>query len=230
MSRRSIYLLLPALCMASWAGSAFAYDTYDEPFSPGSSTLLELGRYQTDFDYPTGEHEAHVGRYGIGYNEAVADDFVLNLHGGYLTLDVDDDSVASLQGFTGRYLGLSARYESSTGDYLNFSAEGSYTWHDVTGPSFVEQSEIVWYETWAAAGPVLRYGPWRFSGGVYYQDIEGNETDSGPPVSQERNFSAGKQAGGYLGFAFYIDQTGSIGVYATAGARQGINVVFKREF
>ncbi len=152
------------------------------------------------------------------------------MHGGYLTLDVDDDPVASLQDYTGRYLGLGARYESSTGDYLNFSAEASFTWHDVTGSSFVDQSEIVWYETWVAAGPVLRYGPWRFCGGAYFQNIDGNETDDGPPVSQVRNFSAGHQASGYLGLAFYMDRTGSIGIYATAGARQGINVVFRREF
>ncbi len=71
-------VLLRCLCIGAsfaCATSAFASDMYDDPFSPGSSTLLELGRYQTDFDYPTGEHEAHVGRYGIGYNEAVADDF-----------------------------------------------------------------------------------------------------------------------------------------------------------
>ncbi|HEV7163933.1 MAG TPA: hypothetical protein VGO35_00910 [Gammaproteobacteria bacterium] len=224
MSPRLLYLLLPAFFMA---GPAFAYD---DPYALGGSTLLELGRFQTDFDYPDGEHRAHVGRYGIGYNEPVAPDFDLNLHGGYLTLGVDGDPVASLQDYTGRYLGLGARYESSTGDYLNFSVQGDYTWHDVTGSSFVRQSEIVWYEAWVTAGPVLNYGPWRVMGGAYYQNIAGNQTDSGPPASQYRTFSAGSQAGVYLGFALYTDQTGSIAIYGMAGARQGINVVFKREF
>lgn len=224
MFPRAIYLLLPAVCMA---GPAFAYD---DPYSPGGSTLLELGRYQTDFDYPSGLHRAHVGRYGVGYNEPVAPDFNFNLHGGYLTLDVDSDPVASLQDYTGRYLGLGARYESSSGDYLNFSVEGDYTWHDVTGSSSVQQSEIVWYEAWVAAGPVLRTGPWRLTGGAYYQNIDGNETDSGPPVNQYRTFTAGRQAGAYVGVAFYTDETGSIGIYATAGARQSVSVVFKRQF
>jgi len=226
-SMRRALLILSCLS-ALWASSACAYD--DGPYSPGGSTLLELGRFQTDLDYPTGERRAHVGRYGLGYYEPVGNDFDLNLHGGYLTLDVDNDPVASLQDYTGRYLGIGARYESTEADYLNFSLQADYTWHDVTGSSDVQQSEIVWYEALVTAGPELRYGPWRLSGGAFYQDIQGNETDNGPPVSQYRTFSAGSQAGGYLGFAFYVDQTGSIGVYATAGARQGINVVFKREF
>ena len=225
---RRALLILSSLSAALWAGTACAYD--DSPFSPGGSTFLELGRYQTNFDYPDGDHAAHVGRYGVAFNEPVANDFSLNLHGGYLTLDVDGDPVASLQDYTGRYLGLGARYESTGADYLNFAVQADYTWHDVNGSSSVLQSEIIWYAAMVSAGPVLRYGPWRLSGGAYYQNIQGNETDSGPPTSQYRTFEAGSQVGGYLGFAYYMDPTGSIGIYATAGARRGINVVFKRDF
>ena len=219
--------LCGVLCFA-WAGCSYAYD--DSPFSPGGSTLLELGHYQTDFQYPSGSKLAHVGRYGLGFYQPVSGAVDFDLHGGYATLDVDSDPVASLQDFTGRYLGLGARYASSEGDHLNFSAEGSYTWYDLTGSSFVQQSEIIWYESWLAAGPVLSSGPWRLAGGAYYQNFQGNETDNGPPTSQYRTFSAGRQAGGYLGFDYYVDRTGSVGIYATAGARHGVNIVFKREF
>jgi len=225
---RRALLILSYLSAVLWAGAAWAYD--DSPFSPGGSTFLELGRYQTNFDYPDGDHMAHVGRYGVAFSEPVANDFNLMLHGGYLTLDVDGDPVASLQDYTGRYLGLGARYESTEADHLNFSVQADYTWHDVNGSSFVLQSEIIWYAALVSAGPVLRYGPWRVSGGAYYQDIQGNETDTGPPANQYRTFSAGSQAGGYFGFSYYVDTTGSLGVYATAGARRGINVVFKRDF
>lgn len=225
--RRALSLLL-IVCAASWAGGALADDT--SPFSPGGSTLLELGRYQTDFDYPGGDKRIHVGRYGVGFNQPMSDSAFFDLHGGYITLDVDGDPVASLQDYTGRYLGLGVRFLSRQGDYLNFSFDGSYTWHDLNGSSFVQTSEIIWYETWAAAGPVLSYGPWRLAAGGYYQDIDGNETDHGPPVDQYRTFGAGGHYGGYAGFSFYLDRTGSIGVYATGGARHGVNVVFKREF
>ena len=73
--------LLAALCALLWAGSAFAYD--DSPFSPGGSTLLELGRYQTDLHYPTGDKRGHVGRYGLGFNQPVSDVVAFELHGGY---------------------------------------------------------------------------------------------------------------------------------------------------
>ena len=227
MKLSGVQRLCVFLCVM-WAGCAYAYD--DSPFSPGGSTLLELGRYQTDFDYPTGNKRAHVGRYGLGFNQPVSDVVQFDLHGGYLTLDVDNDPVASLQDYTGRYLGLGLRFRSQQGDYLNFSVDGSYTWHDLNGSSFVQTSEIVWYGGWVAAGPVLRYGPWRLVAGGYYQSIDGNETDHGPPVDQYRTFGTGGHYGGYLGFSYYLDRTGSIGIHATGGARQGVNVVFEREF
>lgn len=224
---RHLYLLA-ALCATLWAGPAFADD--QSPFSPGGSTQLELGHYQTDFHYPSGNKLAHVGRYGLGFNQPLSDALYFDLHGGYATLSVDSDPVTSLQDYTGRYLGLGARYASSEDNFLNFSAEGSYTWYDLTGSSLVQQSEIIWYESWLAAGPVLSAGRWRLAGGAFYQDFQGNETDSGPPTSQYRTFSAGRQAGGYLGFSYYVDRSGSVGIYATAGARHGVNIVFKREF
>lgn len=211
----------------AWAGTAWADD--DSPFMAGGSTSLDLGRYSTALSYPNGDHEAHVDRYGLTFAEPVGDDFHFMLVGGYLTLDVDGDPIASSQDYTGRFLGLMGRYESTEGDYFNFSAALGYTWHDVDGADSLAPSEIQWYETWADAGPVIRAGPWRFVAGGYYQSLDGSETDGGA-ANQYRRFSAGSPAGAYLGVAYYVDRTGSLGIYATSGARHGVTLIFKREF
>ena len=210
-----------------WSATARAYD--DSPFAAGGSTSLELGRYSTAFSYPNGDHEAHVGRYGLAFAEPAAQDFHFMLLGGYLTLDVDGDPIASSHDYTGRYLGLMGRYDSTEGDYLNFSAALGYTWHDLNGGSSFAPSEIQWYETWAEAGPVLRTGPWRFVAGGYFQSLDGNETDGGA-ADQFRRFTAASPAGAYGGVVYYLDRTGSVGIYATSGARHGVSLVFKREF
>jgi hypothetical protein len=198
--------------------------------SPGGSTYLELGRYDTSFKYSDGDHAAVVGRYGVAFSQPIADDFDFELHGGYLTLDVDGEpSALQMNSSGGRYLGLMGRYEDSQGDYLNFSAEAAYTWYDVNSSGYqATPSESVWYESWGAAGPVFRYDRWRLSLGVYYQNFSGTETDANP--HRVLDFSASRGAGAYAGISFYIDPTGSIGLYATTGARHGVNLVFRREF
>lgn len=217
--------LLLAAC--GWAGAAAAYD--DSPFMAGGSTALELGHYSTAFSYPNGDHQAHVDRYGLSFAEPVGDDFRFMLVGGYLALSVDGDPIASAQDYSGRYLGLMGRYESTEGDYLNFSAAAGYTWHDVDGANSFAPSEIQWYETWVEAGPVLSAGPWRFAAGGYFQSFDGSETDGGA-ANQFRRFTAGSPAGAYAGIVYYLDRTGSVGLYAMSGARQGVTLVFRREF
>ncbi|HEX4300664.1 MAG TPA: hypothetical protein VH327_07320, partial [Gammaproteobacteria bacterium] len=167
-------LILVLLCAAATA--ARADDLYD-----GASTYLDLGAFDTAWTYPDGEHTAQVGRYGIAFSTPLGGDVSAELHGGYATLDVDGEPQPQPVEFTGRYLGLMARYEGTDGDYFNLSAELAYTWHDVNGGNFnVQPSEMVWYETWAAFGPVLRYERWRLSFGAYLQNLRGNETDDQP--------------------------------------------------
>ena len=223
MRRVSLFLLLVGA--APWAGTALAYD---DPFSPGGSTLLDLGRYRTPLEYGGIDHTAHVGRYGVGFLQPVGPEVDFSLQGGYLTLDVDGEPLPQPLDFTGRYLGLGLRYESTEGDYLNWAAETSYTWHGVDASGVNTQANITWYESWVAAGPVLRWQRWRLSLGGYWQRFDGTEDDGG--LAAQLDFNAGRSVGAYLGIAYYMDQTGSIGIYATSGARQGVKLVFKREF
>ena len=197
----------------------------DDYYSPGGSTYLELSRYGTSLKYPAGDQGAHIGHYGIAYSEPLGGDVIAELHAGYATLDLDN----AAPGFTGRYLGTMVRYEGSSGDYFNLSGEFAYTWHDVNGNTFqAPQAEIVWYETWFAFGPVLRYDRWRLGFGAYYQDIEGKETDTQP--SQVLDFQAVRSVGAYSGITFYIDPSYSLGLYFSGGARDGVQLVFRMEF
>src|SRR6185312_4521839 len=193
------------------------------------STFLDLGVFDTPLSYADGDHKAQVGQYGVAFSTPLGGDVSAELHGGYGTLQVDDEPQPTPFDFTGRYLGVMARYEGTEGDYFNFSAELGYTWNDVDGNSFATQpSEIVWYETWAAVGPVLRYDRWRLSFGAYLQHLQGNETDDQP--ARELDFHSRRSVGGYAGIAFYMDHENSIRLYATGGARQGLQLVFRRDF
>lgn len=218
-------LSLTALAAGLWAGAAQA----DLPYAAGGATTFDLGRYETQFQFPLGDEQAHVGRYGVSFSQPVADDVYFLLHGGYLTLDLDSDPVTAPLDYSGRYLGLGGRYQGSRGDYLNFMGELTYTWHDVTGNGLNQQSEVIWYETRLAAGPVLRYGPWRLMAGGYWRRFSGDETDSGT-VIRHLDLSQASSAGAYLGIAFYVERDGSVALYGTSGADRGVKLVFTREF
>ncbi len=222
---RTLRPLLLSAALLTGAAQADENDLY----APGGSTLLDLGHYDSDWRYPDGAHAAHLGRYGVGFYEPTGDqDLTLELHGGYMTLDVDGEPASGPLDYTGRYLGLGLRYQSSDGDYLNWAGEFSYTWQDATtaGPPG-QQSELVWYESWAAFGPVLRYGAWRFSLGAYWQHLDGNQTDSAGP---QLDISAQRSLGGYLGLDFFTEPSFSLGVVVTGGARQGTRLVFRKYF
>ncbi|HSN17241.1 MAG TPA: hypothetical protein VLV87_03445 [Gammaproteobacteria bacterium] len=219
---------VPLLACLLAAPGAWADDLYD-----GASTFLDLGSYNTPFQYPDGSHQADVGRYGVAFSQPLANDFDVELHGGYLTLEVAGEPQPVPQTGSGRYLGLMTRYEGTGQDHLNFSAELSYTWLDVDSsgfgaPRFLPPSQFTWYETWVAAGPVLRYGPLRLSLGAYYQNLDGTETDNDP--ARVLDFHAGKSFGPYLGVALYVQPDYSIGLIGTAGARKGVRLVFQRDF
>ena len=225
MLRRAI-LLFVCLMAAPWAHA-------DDYYYTGSSTFLDLGRYHTPFRYADGDHQADVGRFGVAFSEQWDDDYDLDLHGGYLTVDVDGEPRPVAQTSSGRYLGLKASYAGTEGNYLNFDAELSYTWMDVNstgfqGAHFTPPSELTWYETWVAAGPELHYAVWRLSLGAYWQGLDGTETDSAP--YRLVDFRAGKSTGAYLGLSLYIEPTYSITLRATSGARRGVQLVFRRDF
>src|SRR5205807_4915683 len=131
--------------------------------------------------YPDGDHRAQMGQFGVAYSEPLGGDVSGGLRGGYATLSVDGEPQPVPLSFDGRYLGLDLRYEGTEGDYLNFSGEFAYTWHDVNGDSFnAPPSEITWYESWLALGPVLRWQRLQLYLGAYYQYLQGAETDRQP--------------------------------------------------
>lgn len=210
---------------AAWVAPVWADDG---PYTPGSSTNLTFSHYSTTFTYPDGGRNFDVGEYSVSYYEPVAEEFALGLQGGYLSASVDDDPVASLISYSGQFLGFLGRYQTIDGDYLNFSAEVRYLWHDQQGQLSGERSDISWYEAYSRAGPIVCYGPFRFEVGGYYQHDSGYETDTGN-TDQRRDIYA-RGGGAYAGLTFYVESDGSVGLYGYSGARREVRLVFTREF
>ena len=221
--RKILLLLLTGLCI-SQAVYADDSETY-----AGMGSSVDIGRYHTGFAYADGNHQADISHYGITFVQPVAPDVGFGLQGGYMTAGVNNASLNPLGDGYGPFLGLFLAWQPMLGNYWNFDFHAGYTWHDMSYQGPGQKAEAIWYENYVSAGPVFRWQSWRVSAGAYYQSFSGTETDSGA-LNQKLDFSAAHSTGAYFGFAYYLDRTGSLGIYATGGARRGVQLVFMRQF
>ena len=221
--------LLASLALAALSGWQCAQADDTDIYAPGMSAAMELGSYRTKFTYSDGSHRADIGRYGLSFVQPMAPEVGFGLQGGYMTAGINNATLDPLGDGYGPYFGLFFAWHREFGNYWGFDAQGGYTWHDMSYRGANQQADVTWYTSYASAGPTLRIDHWRISAGGYWQNISGHETDSGA-VNGVQDFSAARASGAYLGFAYYLDQTGSVGLYVTGGARHGVRLVFKREF
>jgi hypothetical protein len=225
MTQRQSWILL-GLLFAAAANGAHADD---EGVFAGMSSTVDIGQYHTDFAYPDGYHQADINRYGISFVQPIAENVGLGLQGGYMGAGVDNSTLYPLGNGYGPFLGLFFSGQVALGNYWSADFRAGYTWHDMSFQSQEQQADVTWYTSYVSLGPALRLGAWRLAAGGYYQNINGTEADSGT-LNQRMDFSAARSTGGYVGIAYYLDRTGSLGVYAYGGARHGLSLVFKREF
>jgi hypothetical protein len=222
--------LFTLLCVVVGAGFCASACADDDAFGfPGMTAAIDVGRYYTGFAYPATDYRADVERYAIVITQPVADDVDFGVTGAYLVASVNSPALAALTQADGQSLGLSAAWHPRLGNYLSLELQAGYRWNDVNFSSSSGQPEVTWYESYAAAGPVLYLYDWRISAGVRWQHYDGTEYDPGTPPAKQ-NFSAARSSGTYLGFTYYMDRTGSLALYAFGGGQRGMQLVFKREF
>lgn len=220
------------ILLLGMAGAAFQVQAQDDEgygYPPGLGATVTAGGYHTDFAYPDGSHEADVSRYGISVSQAASPWVDLGLEGGLLILSVNNATLAPATDNGGRYLGLFADWHTDLGNYLGLEGRVSYSWNDDDFQAPNQQAQVTWYQSYVSLGPSLRVQNWRFSAGGYWQRYNGSETDNGG-VTGKQDFSAARRGGVYAGFAYYVDRTGSIGLYASRGGRNGVQLVFRREY
>ncbi len=214
------------------AGASVAYADDSQTYA-GMSASVDIGHYHTDFAYPSGNYRADVNSYGMVFVQPVSENVGFGLLAGYQTTGVNNPSLNSLADGYGPFAGLYFDWRPELNDYWNLQMRAGYTWHDMSYTSNSQQpnqqADLTWYTAYFGAGPLLHYGPWRFSFGGYYQTVNGTETDTGT-INQTLDFSATHSTGGYIGFMYYMNSSQSLGIYAVGGAASGVSLVFRVEF
>lgn len=202
----------------------------DNGFYPdGMTAAIDVGRYHTGFAYPGNVYAADIDRYAVVITQPMAQDVDFGITGAYVLASVNSPTLAALKQSDGQSLGLSIGWHPRLGNYFGLELQSGYNWNDVSFSGSSGQPDVTWYESYAAAGPVLYLFNWRISAGIRWQHYEGHETDPGT-VPSSRDFRAARSTSAYLGVTYYLDSTGSLAFHAFGGGQRGGELVFKREF
>jgi hypothetical protein len=223
--------ILLVLLLAAGVSSAYADDS--ENFA-GIGASVNAGYYHTDFSYPNNtNYRADVHYYGMVFVQPVSPEVGFGLLAGYQTTGVDNPILNPLSDGFGPFAGFFIEWQPELNDYWNLDLRVGYTWQDMSYTSNDQQSyqqaDLTWYTSYAYLGPLLHYGPWRFSMGGYYQYLSGTESDNGT-VNQTLDFSGTHSTGAYIGVAYFLNHTQSFGIYATSGAIQSVGLTFRVQF
>ncbi|HET7922174.1 MAG TPA: autotransporter domain-containing protein [Gammaproteobacteria bacterium] len=203
----------------------------NDAFSTYLGAAVTTSHVRTEFDYPGGAgYSASISRYSVTILQAVAPDVDFGLGGDYFIASLDSPALAASNESDGRAYGISLRWHPRLWDYLGLDARAGYRWNDMDfSTANTARPQVNWRETRLEAGPVLYLGNWRVSLAARWWQVSGRETDPGPPAARF-DFGAAKRLGFGLGVAYYLDRTGSVGLYATTGAERGAQLVFMRGF
>ncbi|HEX5340273.1 MAG TPA: hypothetical protein VFX47_05285 [Gammaproteobacteria bacterium] len=221
---------LHALTLLALAGCAsVAHADRDEAYAPGLGAAIAVTRVHTGFAYPAANHDADLTRYTVIITQAFAADLDFGIEGGYQLAEIGSPALAGLENTAGHTLGLSGAWHPRLGNYLSLELQAGSRWNDAEFADASRHAELVWYQSYAAIGPVLYLYNWRLSAGLRWQHDDGHEDDRGPPTLRQ-DFSAAHSTGSYLGVTYYLDRTGSVALYGFGGGQRGAELVFKREF
>ncbi|HWP94716.1 MAG TPA: hypothetical protein VNL72_03170 [Gammaproteobacteria bacterium] len=195
-----------------------------------ASASLDYQRHAITWTVDGTLYENRVTAAGLTLHERYADWLVLGLALGYTRVTSDEDPALAGEDVTGGYLGVQADFRLFETKYLDLVGGVRYAYTDVSERTQGgNEIALRWTEGEGRLGAVLKYGPVRLAAGVYRLAIDGDQTENGG-VTATRAIADVETEGSYAGLDFYVDRSGYIGVYGENGAREGLRLVFAREF
>jgi len=197
--------------------------------SPGMEATLLLHRFETELSMGDSVVESRINRIGLILYEPAYPSFQPGLQIGALEINQSNNPVTAGINVTGNYLGVLFRsllYQSS---HSGIRLESGYTYHAADKLTSNQEINLRWHELLFNIHALLTYGNFNFVLGGYTHLIDGDETAFGP-ITQTREFAESEKTGMRFGLDYRVDISGKVGFYADSGARQGIGLVFTREF
>jgi hypothetical protein len=214
-----------ALLMQSTAYS-MDYTSFE---SAGMEASLLIQRYETKLNVDNSIIESRYNKVGVIIYEPSYKSFQPGLQLGALEINQSNNPVTAGISPTGNYIGVLFRSQFYSGGSLGLQLDGSYAYYSADKAKSDQEVNLNWHELIFYLSALSTYDDFYITFGAYSQLIDGDETAFGS-ITQTRQFNEDKRSGIHFEFHYWVDATGKIGIIADSGGRQGIGLVFTREF
>jgi hypothetical protein len=163
----------------------------------------------------------------------VYEPFLHNVYGGlrlgYVDVSqADNPAVAGLR-IDGNSLGVQLGVFLIRNEYMDITLQGDYDYLQANSEDDNQKVDFDWVETNIQFGATLKLGLFHLSGTAYRYSIDGDQKLHSP-INATTPFNQTERTGTSAGIAIQVDPTGYIGVHAERGAREGVRLLFTREF
>jgi hypothetical protein len=190
---------------------------------------LDWNRYDTTLRMNETMHETRLTHATLIVYEPFRHKLYGGLRLGYVDVSQTDNPAVAGLGIDGHSLGMQLGVFLMRNKYVDISVQGDYDYLQASGGEDDQKVDFDWVETNIQFGATLKLGLFRLSGTAYRYSIDGDQKLYSP-VNTTTRFSQTERSGTSAGIAFQVDSTGYIGVHAERGARDGVRLLFTREF
>jgi hypothetical protein len=197
--------------------------------APGAFSF-SISHSRASWQYPARLEATTITRAELHLTEALTRRVTGTLRLMYLDLSQADNPLPEARNASGKGAGVSVRVGVLNSEMLNLNWRLAYAYQTVSSPPGAQAAEFVWH-SWRSGLDVTLF-PTRIVsvlGGAELGRIDGEQRMSGA-LNQVLPFTESQHDSYYAGLRLRTDYSGSIELKAYTGARETLQLVFRRRF
>jgi hypothetical protein len=208
------------------------------PFSPAGAygyddtivgVQLDWNRYDSTLNMGATQHETRLTHVSMVLYEPSWRYLYGGLRVGYADVSQPDNPDLAGLHLYGNSLGILLGMFLMRNDYLDINFQGDYSYLQTSSRKEEQEADFNWAETNFQLGAKLKLGLLRLSGATYRYGINGDQKLRGD-INSTTRFGEAEKTGTSIGIELQVDPTGYVGIHAENGAREGVRMLFTREF
>lgn len=175
-------------------------------------------------------YDTRLFYYGVSWHESLNQLLKISAHTGMLEVSQSSNPLEAAHLRNGQYMAVALHLLPVRTDFMDVTLSYEYAYHDVTGRTFDQSSNLNWTGQRSEIELLLR--PVRtlyIKAAAELSRSVGKQRDSGTLV-QEFNMSEAEQFGQRLSLELQLDASGAVGLDYMTGGREGSRLYFLRRF
>ena len=195
--------------------------------APWAGVSLNIEDFSTDWQFPTLERTADIGHWNINMEEEATTDLSIGVNIGQMSVRIYDKfTAANAQKFNLASLGLYLRWPLILNDHFSIQGRLSYSYFSGEQTIVTDPDELEWDEFEFLLGFAIRWQSIRITPFATYLKLDGDISGS----SGTQLFETLEEVSPGIRFDYFIDPTAYVRLQIMDGSKEGVYLVFAREY